>query len=526
MASPEDHQDTALTQSPSNKQSISAGPLQDHGTSRPASKQSFVKDQLQVGWTFGRLDSLLSEKEPSEMESENQHKTAAASGLPRPLLDAITDDLVAPETSAVPSLDDQDLDLGIQSYPTPGNSDMEDDPPVRVEPAKPVEHEQSGESSEPLSVEDQEDSTTHVHDADNDDGTSTAVSAATCSIADARVNGDDDEGSSATPQTKDTQSDARPEAIAAPVADGTKLTKNGHDHVDEDKTSDPHVDGSSFAPRSLAGPIKAYKTCVRCNRTMPPRYFFHFRLPSKTVKTCSSCRELVNEKVRAKADARRMSTAASRDKKRSERTMSTGSVQLETSTPLGLWTVPAAGMDLDEDDQEGAGESRPKKVVHICPACDEAMPEDKFLRDGYSMRSCNDCAARENPGKATPPEEDDSRTSTSESQVKGTRDALTEADDDAVQAIVSQMRSNSSTKRQRGSVDDETVSAKKPKTHESPRLEIEDAGFLDLGVPEQARRARDDDVDELSDAFMAFPAGSDGQVGSQQEPPSGATAES
>lgn len=497
------------------------------GSSRPASKQSFVKDQLQVGWTFGRLDSLLSEKEPSEMESENQHTAAAASEMPSPLLDAITDGSVAPETSAVPSLDDQDLDLGMQSYPTPWNSDMEDGPPVRIEPAKPVEHEQPGESPEPLSVEDQEDSTTRFKAADNDAETRTAVSAATSSIDDARVEGDDDEGT-ATPQTKDTQSDARPNAIAlaiaAPVDDGTKPTKNGHDHVDLSKTSDSHKNQSSFAPRSLARPIKAYKTCVRCNRTLPPRYFFHFRLPSKTVKACSSCREVVNEKARAKADARRMSNAASHDRKRSERSLSTGSARLKTSTPLGLWTVPAAGMDLDEDDQEDERESQPKKVVHICPACDEAMPEDKFLRDGYSMRSCNDCAAREAPSKATPPEDDDSRKSASESQVKGTRDTLTEADDDAVKTIVSQMRSNS-TKRQRGSVDDERVSAKKPKTHESPRLELEDAGFLDLGVPEQARRARDDDVDELSDAFMAFPAGGDGHVSSQQEPPAGAAAE-
>lgn len=152
------------------------------------------------------------------------------------------------------------------------------------------------------------------------------------------------------------------------------------------------------------------------------------------------------------------------------------------------------------------------------------MPEDKFLRDGYSMRSCNDCAAQENPSKVTPLEEDDSLKITSESQVKETRDALTEAQDDAVKDTVSQMRSNR-TKRQRGSVDDEAVSAKKPKTHKSPRLEIEDAGFLDLGVPEQTHLSRDDDVDELSDAFMAFQAGTDGQVGSQKEPPAGATTE-
>lgn len=185
-------------------------------------------------------------------------------------------------------------------------------------------------------------------------------------------------------------------------------------------------------------------------------------------------------------------------------------------------------MDLDEDkdknDQKDVREPQQKKGVHVCPACDKALPEDKFVRDGYSMRSCNDCAAQETSSKATPPEEGDSRKSTSESQVKGTSDTLTEAQDDAVKDTVSQMRSNR-TKRPRGTVDDDTISSKKPKTHELPRLEIEDAGFLDLGVPAQTGLSRDDDIDELSDAFMAFPVSSDGQVGSQKESPADAATE-
>lgn len=519
MASPEDHQDANLTQSPSDEQSLNAAPSQDHGKSQRASRPSFVKDQLQVGWSFGRLDKLLSASEPSKVETENQPKTTTVSGMLSPSLEGITDDSVALDMSAVPSFDDQDLDLGMQSYPTPEHSDMEDDPPVRIEAAKPVKHEQSGESSELLSVENQEESATPVNATDNDDEAGTAVSGATSSIANTRFNDDDDEGSSATPQTRDTQSDARPKATAAPVDNGTKLTKNGHDHVDMDHTSDPPESQSSSAPRSGTW----YNTCVRCHHAKPSTDFYHFRSPAKEVKTCSTCRVLVNEKAAKK----RLSEAASHDEKRSERALPTRSAQLNTSTPRGLGTVPATGMDLDEDkdkdDQKHVREPQPKKGVHVCPSCDEAMPEDKFLRDGYSMRSCNDCATRENPSKATPPEEDDNHENT-KGQAKETRDTLTEAHDDAVKDTVSQMRFNR-TKRQRGSVNDETVSAKKPKTHESPRLEIEDAGFLDLGVPEQARRAGDDDVDELSDAFMAFPVGGDGQVGSQKEPPADATTE-
>ncbi|ETS75834.1 hypothetical protein PFICI_12778 [Pestalotiopsis fici W106-1] len=281
--------------------------------------------------------------------------------------------------------------------------------------------------------------------------------------------------------------------------------------TDQDASKQPKADShklqSAPAPSGDSGPLGYMVQCPNCLQTKSIEHFHHAKHAKKVVKNCRSCREL------DRADQAKVKRAAkqfAQGKDAEAILIDLGVLPENSLTSSGEITVKALAPPKPAPQRDAAKQTKvpqPKETIHNCPKCDKKMPESQFFREGYSMRTCNNCATRK------PATVDISVQPIQNGKDTETRDILLDKVKDACsQAAVSQPESQpSSNKRQYPSFDGLSDSMKKLKTNDTTPVNDSANRATPTQVLSQATQIQENS-DRPADTAMTLRGGGGGLI--------------